>query len=72
MDRGASLISFVCLSHRQGTPIVTVHDGQWAYCRGGLVDAQQGHTWAVTLPTSVYELESNRVGLIRESLAQAI
>ena len=72
MDRDASLISFVCLSHRQGTRIVTVHDGQWAYCRGGFVDAQHGHTWAVMSPNIVYELDSNRVGLIKESLAQAI
>ena len=68
MDRGAPLINFVCLSHQRGTPVVTVHQGQWAYCGGGSLDAQQGHLWEAKSPMSVHDLESHRVGLISESL----
>jgi len=45
---------------------VTVHQQRWAYCRGGLVGAQDGHLWSEISKTSVSELEWKRVGLVSE------
>jgi hypothetical protein len=69
MDRAGSGIRFVCSSHALGTPIVTLHEQQWAYCQGGYVAAQGGHVWTAISPAKVSELKWKQVGFIREGLS---
>jgi hypothetical protein len=52
-------ISFVCRSHRASTTSpgsVTIHEGEWAYCRGALPAAAPGHSWQRIIPTTVEEV----------------
>ena len=50
-------IRFYCTAHQTQLPIVTMHEGRWAYCPGGYFAAHDGHAWAAIEPTSVYQIK---------------
>ena len=60
-------IRFVCKAHVRGVPIITLHEGEWAYCPGGDVDAHD-HAWIAIPGARVSQLESKQVGSISERL----
>jgi hypothetical protein len=57
-------IRFYCTSHPTQLPIVTVHEGRWAYCPGGYVAARDGHTWSAIPPTHVNRVNPRQVGFV--------
>ena len=53
-------IHFVCDEHTSADamgPLVTRHDGAWAYCRG---HASDGHRWREVTPMTREDLERTR------------
>lgn len=57
-------LRFYCRSHPIRTPIVTIHERQWAYCPGGYVDARDDHSWAAISPTHVNQVNPRHVGFV--------
>jgi hypothetical protein len=60
-------IRFLCTSHATQSPIVTMHEGRWAYCPGGLIASKEGHDWTAIEPALVSELRPRHVGFVQAS-----
>jgi hypothetical protein len=65
-------IRFLCTSHGTEVPIVTMHEGRWAYCPGGYIAAKEGHDWIAIEPVSVSELKRSHVGFAPRQVIRAI
>ena len=65
MEKAGAGIRFLCTSHAIQTPIVTIHEQQWAYCPGGFVDGQEGHNWVAIAPSTISELKWRHIELVR-------
>jgi len=58
-------IRFICDVHAQGVPVVTLHEGQWAYCADGDAPPRE-HSWTSIPAVHVSQLKGRQVGLVRE------
>ena len=65
----AALIEHYCTAHTRAAvaPLVTMHEGRWAYCPGGFIGWAPGHRWVGIDPAGVAEV---RVGHIHEIPAE--
>ena len=59
-------IRFICDAHTQGVPVITLNEGQWAYCPGGDVGPLRSHSWTPIPAVHVSQLKGKQVGLVRE------
>jgi len=59
-------IQFLCTAHANGTPVVTLHQGLWAYCRGGEDSVLSDHVWVAIPAMRLSELKGKQLGSIRE------
>ena len=57
-------IRLYCTAHPTQLAIVTRHEGQWAYCPGGYVEAVDGHAWSPIAPTDVNQVSPRHVGFV--------